>query len=119
MALVLLLVLGYYLFKKPKVEPGTAAAAVSPTTNTPKTASANTPKPVISDDFPFDVGSQGPNVKRLQNALNLIKPQNKIVESGVFDSATRVKLLLTLPATLSQLPMTKAAFNQIIHIAVT
>lgn len=106
-ALVILIVVGYFLFRKKKVAETPAVA-----NNTPGTTSS-TPT-YVSDTFPFTVGSQGENVRRLQTALNFINPTNPLATDGVFGSMTRIKLLTTVASNLSVLPMPEANLNAII-----
>ena len=104
---LLVVVILYFVFRKPKA-PAQANSTITPADPTPKV--------VQNDNFPLDVGSQGKNVQRLQIALNRIKPTDKLVEDGVFGSKTRVKLLTSLPTTLSMLPMTEKQLNAIIKM---
>jgi len=106
-AILLVAVISYFIFRKKASANTVATIPAADTSN----------KPITNDNFPLNVGSQGENVKRLQMALNRIKPTDKLIEDGVFASKTRVKLLLTLPVTLSKLPMDEVQLNAIIKQA--
>lgn len=107
LAFVVVALVFYFLFRKPK-------AALPEITNTPGTSPA--PVLVKTDTFPFDVGSRGDNVRRMQVALNRIKPQPKITEDGVFGPETRAKLLTSVSTQLSQLPISSAQLTEIIKL---
>lgn len=108
---VALLILGmvlYFLFRKPK------APAIDLTQNPAEPAK---PTPLVNtDEFPFGEGARGDNVRRLQMALNRIAPDSKILEDGVFGGKTRTKLAVSVPTTLSQLPLTKERWLKIIQL---
>lgn len=106
---VALLIVGlvlYFLFRKPKALP--TVIAPEPVKGAPAV--------VETDQFPFDEGSRGDNVRRLQVALNRIKPSDKIIEDGVFGPTTRTKLLTTVSTYLSQRPISEAQLIEIIRI---
>jgi hypothetical protein len=108
--LIILMVIGYYLFKKPSLP------AMPPPAD--PNAVKGQPATYGKDDFPFNVGTQGDNVRRLQLALNAINakvsPSRKIMVDSIFGPETRNAMLLTLPATLSGVPIFDLQLNAII-----
>jgi len=107
LALVVVALVFYFLFRKQK--PSLPVITEAPGATPPATF-------VKTDTFPFDLGSRGDNVRRLQVALNRIKPQPKITEDGVFGSETRAKLLTSVSTQLSQLPMSSYQLTEIIKM---
>lgn len=106
-AIVIVLVIVLVLFFKP-------GNKTTPETQIQDPSSAN-PVSYLPDNFPFNEGSAGENVRRLQIALNRIggnKP--KIAEDGIFGHNTKIKLLTTVDTTLSQLPMSEENLRKII-----
>lgn len=105
---IILLVAAYFWFTKPK------------STELPSSITGSTPEPLPSafsnEQFPLNLGMQGENVRRLQVALNWIKPVNKIDEDGKFGAQTRGKLLTSVSTSLSVLPVTESNFNAIIKL---
>lgn len=106
LALVTVALVLYFVFRKPKSLPD----VVTPP------ADAAPAQPVANDSFPFDFGTRGDNVRRMQMALNRIKPSEKITEDGIFGTATRSKLLTSVSTQLSKLPMSRAQWLQIIQL---
>lgn len=96
----------YLFFRKPKVTeitiaplPGNTGGSTNTgtkpktgTTNTNTTQVSTTPPPAVSvnENFPLQVGSNGPRVALLQNALKRIKPSLTLPSNGIFDEATRI-----------------------------
>lgn len=107
LALVIVGLALYFLFRKPK-------AALSAITEAPGATPAAAL--VKNDDSPFDFGSRGDNVRRLQMALNRIKAQPRITEDGVFGAETRAKLLTSVSTQLSQMPISSAQLTEIIKL---
>lgn len=108
-ALVIVALVYWIFFKKQEVKPSVIDSGGSITP-------AKTPSPVTTESFPLSQGMQGMNVKRLQTALNWIKPSNNLQTDGVFGSQTVSALYRTVPTTLSRQPITEANFNQIIAL---
>jgi hypothetical protein len=52
-----------------------------------------TAEPVADDSFPLGVGSEGPNVVKLQKFLNDKIPSNPLTVNGKFDEKTKNKLI--------------------------
>lgn len=98
----------YYVRKRKKQN--------TPVNNTVNGTSARIPAalPTDNDSFPLDEGSRGRNVLYLQRALNLIRPENDLLEDGVFGSRTKSALLLSVSAATARLPLDEQRFNQII-----
>jgi hypothetical protein len=77
---------------------------------------ASQPPAASTESFPLTLGMQGMNVKRLQTALNWIRPANNLQLDGVLGSKTIGALYATVSSTLSQQPISENAFNQIIAL---
>jgi lysozyme family protein len=112
---VLIVAIGlvYYFFFNKKAEDQTA---ITDTNGNIKPQTPGTTVAVQNDNFPLTQGMQGQNVKRLQTALNYIKPTNPVKVDGVFGSQTFGKLVTTVSAYLSNTPITETNFNQIIAL---
>lgn len=67
-------------------------------------------------NFPLDKGMIGPNIRRLQTALNFIKPTNNLQVDGNFGSKTYAAFVTTLPTYLTALPIDEQKFNDIIKL---
>lgn len=105
---IILLIAAYFWFTKPK------------NADLPSSITGANPEPLppafSNESFPLNMGMQGENVRRLQVALNWIKPTNKIDEDGKFGAQTRGKMLTSLNTSLSVLPVTESNFNAIIKL---
>lgn len=94
-AVVLIITVAYLLFRKKPVTqqatqlPADAFAGANGFTTPPAT-----------DAFPLERGDKGQNVRRLQVALNRIKPENKIAEDGIYGNSTYVKLVQSIATSL-------------------
>lgn len=113
-ALVLIIIAVYLLFRKKKFQTTVidqAAVNSTPVTVTNPTQS----KPTWTENkFPLDVNMKGDYVLALQRALNRIQPTNPIPVDGVFGPTTKTKLLLTVSTSQSVLPMSSATWQTII-----
>ena len=99
----------FFLLRKPKVfSPAETPAPADPTSGN------GIPRTSVTDSFPLQLGATGPNVRYLQNALNKIRPANKLVVDGVLGSNTRTALLLTVDTKRSAIPVTQTNFNSIL-----
>lgn len=99
----------YWFLKKPSLASQTA------NNSAPMPESGNgIPRVIANDNFPLQLGSAGQNVRYLQNALNKIRPLNKLVLDGVLGANTRQALLITVDTKRSALPMSQVNFNSIL-----
>jgi hypothetical protein len=82
--------------------------------------------PVVNDNFPLGIGSRGPNVKYLQQALNTINekfPNNNkydaLVTDGEFGQKTQTALLLLIGTSVfdQNQKITQTKFTQILQRA--
>lgn len=109
-AIILILsVIAYFIFRKPKevVEP--VITPLNPD---------GIKQTVIGETFPLKSGVRGENTKRLQMALNKIKPLSPITIDGIFGDQTRLKILTSLSTGIySQGPeVTESQLNNIITL---
>lgn len=98
----------YFFFKKDDTTTAPiigAGGAITP---------ADAAKEVSNDNFPINQGMRGPNIRRLQTALNWIDPKNNLTVDGIFGSRTYTALKTTVDVQLSRLPMDEKSFNTII-----
>lgn len=106
---LLITIAAYIVLRKPKVtgqNPVSQPLADNSGNGVPRTTS--------NDSFPLQLGSSGPNVKYLQNALNKIRPLNKLVVDGILGANTRQALLVSVDTKRSALPMSLSNFNSIL-----
>jgi len=108
--LALIAAVMYFLFRKPTETQPVIDSAGKLTKADAGVTENNT------ENFPLSQGMEGPNIKRLQTALNWIAPANKIDVDGQFGSFTYGKLLRTVDTTLSRTPITEQNFNTIIAL---
>lgn len=111
-AILVLLVAAYFIFRKKPA--ANLALDQAPLLNTGATNLPGKSVQWVPNKFPLDVNMQGDYVLALQRALNRINPVNKVPEDGLFGPTTRTKLLLTVSAAQSVLPMSGATWQQII-----
>lgn len=109
MALLIVATILYFVFRKKKVND-----QLPPIVNQPTGGNASSGPQIKPNEFPLNVNMQGEYVLSLQRSLNKIQPTNPIKVDGVFGDATKRKLLLTVNTTLSRLPMSQAAWVEII-----
>lgn len=109
--LVTVAALVYYFLFKPKDESEVIDANGNIKPQTPGAVVT-----VANDNFPLVQGMQGDNVRRLQMALNYIKPSNPLIVDGSWGSQTSGKLYTSVSTTLSQTPLSETNFNQIIAL---
>lgn len=87
-AIILILsVIAYFIFKKPTEAPVNVTPPLNPD---------GIKQTVVGETFPLKNGSIGENTKRLQTALNRIKPESPIIVDGIFGDQTRIKVMTTL-----------------------
>jgi hypothetical protein len=110
-ALVLIITMGAWFWFKSK--PTNINQTTEPSGKLPN---AVPPPPGSTESFPLAKGMSGMNVKRLQTALNWIKPANKLELDGNFGSQTLAALYTSVPTTLSVQPISEANFNAIIKM---
>lgn len=108
--IVITVILYFLLRKKPQI-------VAEQNNNKAATPDNNPIVQYAPDVFPLVPGARGENVKRLQFALNRIRPDQKIAEDGILGNTTKTKLLVTVPSTLSQLPMSEANYTQILILS--
>ena len=110
-ALLLIGVILYFVFRTKAVPTDTnlTGIPVVPSSDGKTMVPSFTP-----ESFPLDLGMQGDNVRHLQWSLNrLNKGSEAVKEDGIFGNDTKKKLLLTVPISQSQLPMSKSTLNAI------
>lgn len=109
-AIIAVVVILYFVFKPKKI----AVETVEIINGQPvKTVIKVNP----TDGFPFKQNAAGPNVLTLQKALNVISKDPQIAVDGIFGDETYNKLLLTVPAHLSAMPVTESNLNEIKRMA--
>ena len=112
--IVLIIVVVAYFIIKNKKQKSTEVLF----TNTAEVKNSNALPPIEMDNFPLKNGSKGANVKRLQIALNRLKPTTKIVEDGYFGNGTRVKIISDLATSLYSVgpSITELQLNKLIQL---
>ncbi len=84
--ILILAVIAYFIFRK-KEEIVIEAPVLNPD---------GIKQTVVGETFPLTSGARGENTKRLQMALNRIKPASPITVDGIFGDETRIKIMTTL-----------------------
>ena len=94
----------------------------------PKKENKEDEKPILNPDgikvsqvgetFPLKSGANGENTKRLQTALNRIKPASPITVDGIFGNQTRIKIITTLSTGMYNVgpEVTESQLNNIIAL---
>jgi hypothetical protein len=108
LVLIVLAIAAYFIFRKKKV------VEEAPVINEGAKVIGGKSITYVPNKFPLEEGMQGDYVLALQRALNRIRTSDKIAEDGIFGPSTRTKLLLTVSSSQSVLPMSGAAWQQII-----
>ena len=117
MAVILIAVILYFVFRKPK-QAITTESLTGPMPGSSTSGVAGSTQPALPE-FPLQKGSKGDNVRRLQQALNRLSPQSPITVDGAFGNETATKIITTLATTkYSYGPKVyEAQLNEIIAMA--
>lgn len=113
-AIVVIGVIAYFMFRKKKPSDAVNASTGSQQPNVITDPTNPVKVSWTENKFPLDVNMQGDYVLALQQALNRINPVNPIAVDGKFGSSTKTKLLLTVSHNQAILPMPSATWQQII-----